>query len=77
MHTARTTLNLPIDLIREVQKLFALKTKTETIVLALQELKKRKELQGLLKKLGGSGIDLTQAQLKKMRQPRITQKDFE
>jgi hypothetical protein len=68
---------LPTELIKLAQKIFGVKTKTEAIVLALQEVRRRNELQGLLKKLGGSGIDLTQAQLKKMRRPRFTEKDFE
>jgi hypothetical protein len=72
MHTERTTLNLPIDRVEKLRKELGLKTKTETIVFAIDELLRRSELLSLSKRLAGSGaVSLTQMQLKKMRRARV------
>lgn len=50
----RTTLDIPLDLIEEARKALGFKSKTDTVVLSLQELIRRKrieELRGLLGKV--------------------------
>lgn len=70
MQTERTTLNLPTSLIEKVKKLARVKTKTEAIVFALEEILRREKLVYWTNRLAGSGIALTQKQLKKMRRSR-------
>jgi hypothetical protein len=68
----RTTLNLPIQLIKEVQEILGAKNKTDAIVLALSEITRRQKMITLTKKLAGKvKINLTQSQLKKMRRDRF------
>lgn len=52
----RTTLDLPEELIEEARKLLGFKSKTDTVVLSLQELIRRKRIEKL-KSLAGT-IDL-------------------
>ena len=50
----RTTLDIPAELIEEARKALGFKSKTDTVVLSLQELIRRKrieELRGLLGKV--------------------------
>ena len=44
----RATLNIPDDLVKEAQEAIGAKTKTETIVVALKELVRRKKLAELI-----------------------------
>lgn len=77
MQTERTTLNLPKPLIRRVQKIFGVKTQTEAIVMALEEITRRDRLVELTGRLAGSGgISLTQSQLRRMRGRRNPWKKF-
>jgi hypothetical protein len=48
----RATLNIPDELVREAQEMTGAKTKTETIVIALEEVVRRKKLERLIA-LGG------------------------
>jgi hypothetical protein len=48
----RATLNIPDKLVREAQEMTGAKTKTETIVIALEEVVRRKKLERLIA-LGG------------------------
>jgi hypothetical protein len=48
----RTTLDLPEDLVREAQNLLGFKSKTDTIILSLRELIRRKRIDEL-KRLSG------------------------
>jgi Arc/MetJ family transcription regulator len=52
MNRMRTTLDLPEDLVREAQNLLGFKSKTDTIILSLQELIRRKRIEEL-KRLSG------------------------
>lgn len=52
----RTTLNIPEELLREAQDLLGFQSKTDTIILSLQELIRRRRIEEL-KRLYGS-IDL-------------------
>ena len=49
----RTTLDLPEDLLEEARRLLGFKSKTDTIVVSLQELIRRKRIEKL-KALSGS-----------------------
>lgn len=49
----RTTLDLPEDLIEEARKLLGFKSKTDTVVVSLQELIRRKRVEKL-KTLAGT-----------------------
>ena len=54
LESMRTTLDLPEDLIEEARRLLGFKSKTDTVVLSLRELVRRKrieELKGLLGKV--------------------------
>ena len=44
----RTTLNLPIDILKKAQKACHARTKTETIIKGLQALLKRQKIEGLM-----------------------------
>lgn len=72
MHTVRTTLNLPVALIKEAKKWFGVDTKTEAIVLALKEAVRNKKLLKYATELGGCGFCLDQASLKMLRKNRIS-----
>mgnify|MGYP001583813194 CR=1 FL=1 len=49
----RTTLDIPKDLIEEAQKLLGFQSKTDTVIVSLQELIRRKRIEEL-KQLSGS-----------------------
>jgi Arc/MetJ family transcription regulator len=59
----RTTLDLPASLIDEAQKLLGFKSKTDTVVLSLTELIRRRRLEELKNLLGkvDLGIDLARS----------------
>lgn len=62
----RTTLDLPEDLIEEVQELSKSKTKTEAIILVLSEYKKRRKLELLAEQLGTFDNLISPKELKKL-----------
>jgi hypothetical protein len=53
----RATLNIPDKLVREAQEMTGAKTKTETIVIALEEVVRRKKLERLIALGGKLDID--------------------
>jgi hypothetical protein len=53
----RATLNIPDDLIEEVQNMAGVKSKTQAIVIALLEYTKKKRLERLLQLKGNINID--------------------
>jgi len=53
----RATLNIPDELVKEAQEATGARTKTETIVIALKELVKRKKVEGLIALRGKIPID--------------------
>jgi len=64
----RTTLDLPAELIEEARKLLGFKSKTDTVVLSLRELVRRRRVEEL-KSLAGK-IDLDIDLPKSRRRPR-------
>lgn len=57
MHDMRATLNIPDDLITEVQKLSGEKSKTKAIVTAMQEFVREKKLRNILELRGKINIE--------------------
>ena len=59
----RTTLDLPVDLVEEARTVLGFKSKTDTIVLALRELVRRRRVDDLKELLGrvDLGIDLSKS----------------
>jgi Arc/MetJ family transcription regulator len=48
----KTTLNIPEELIKKAMSLSSLKTKTETVIIALQEYVRQKKIEKILKHEG-------------------------
>jgi hypothetical protein len=54
----RTTLELPEELIEEARKLLGFKSKTDTVIVSLQELIRRKRIDELRSMLGKVRLEL-------------------
>jgi Arc/MetJ family transcription regulator len=54
----RTTLDLPIDLVEEARAALGFKSKTDTVVLALRELVRRRRVDDLKDLLGRVDLDI-------------------
>jgi Arc/MetJ family transcription regulator len=54
----RTTLDLPEDLVAEARNVLGFKSKTDTVVLALRELVRRRRLEELKELLGRVRLDI-------------------
>lgn len=54
----RTTMIIPQNLVDEARQAAGLKSKTETVIFALQELIRRKRLEELKSMLGNTEIDI-------------------
>lgn len=54
----RTTLDLPEDLIEEARALLGFKSKTDTVILSLQELIRRKRIEELKSMLGKVKLEI-------------------
>jgi Arc/MetJ family transcription regulator len=54
----RTTLDLPDDLLEEARKLLGFKSKTDTVVLSLRELIRRRRIEELKALLGAVTLDI-------------------
>ena len=54
----RTTLDLPAGLLDEAQRLLGFKSKTDTVVLSLRELIRRKRIDELRELLGAVTLDV-------------------
>lgn len=54
----RTTLDLPEELVREAQNLLGFKSKTDTIILSLQELIRRRRIEELKRMSGHVHLDI-------------------
>ena len=65
----RTTLNLPAGLLDEAQRLLGARSKTDTVVLSLRELIRRKRIDELRSLLGSVTLDVDIAQSRR-RPPR-------
>ncbi len=66
----RTTLDLPESLVEEARRLLGFKSKTDTVVVSLQELVRRKRLEELKSLLGHVHLELDIAASR--RRPRRT-----
>ena len=64
----RTTLDLPVELLDEAQRLLGFKSKTDTVVLSLRELIRRKRIDELRELLGAVTLDVDVARSR--RRPR-------
>jgi Arc/MetJ family transcription regulator len=62
--TMRTTLDLPEDLVQKAMSLVQIKTKTQVIILALQELIRKEELSELKKFKGKINLDIDLNQIR-------------
>ena len=58
----RTTLDLPTELLAEAQRLLGSRSKTDTVVLSLRELIRRKRIDELRSLLGSVTLDVDVAQ---------------
>lgn len=58
----RTTLDLPTELLAEAQRLLGSRSKTDTVVLSLRELIRRKRIDELRSLLGSVTLDIDVAQ---------------
>ena len=54
----RTTLDLPEELVEEARKLLGFKSKTDTIVLSLRELIRRRRIEELKQLMGAVRLDV-------------------
>jgi Arc/MetJ family transcription regulator len=54
----RTTLDVPDGLIEEAQRLLRFKSKTDTVILSLRELVRRKRIEELKELLGSVQLDI-------------------
>ena len=57
----RTTLDLPVELLEEAQRLLGFKSKTDTVVFSLRELVRRERIQELKDLLGSVTLDVDTA----------------
>ena len=58
MSRMRTTLDLPLDLLEEARSALGFKSKTDTVVLALRELVRRRRLDELKALMGRVRLDI-------------------
>jgi Arc/MetJ family transcription regulator len=58
MNRMRTTLDLPEDLVNEARRALGFKSKTDTVVLALRELVRRRRIDELKALLGRVRLDV-------------------
>ena len=54
----RTTLDIPAPLIEEAQRLLGFKSKTDTVILSLQELIRRRRIEELKAMMGSVKLDI-------------------
>ncbi len=54
----RTTLDIPAPLIEEAQRLLGFKSKTDTVILSLQELIRRRRIEELKAMMGSIKLDV-------------------
>ncbi|MCI0469249.1 MAG: type II toxin-antitoxin system VapB family antitoxin [Nitrospirae bacterium] len=71
----RATLNIPDDLVIEVQKLSGEKSKTKAIVTAMQEFVRQKKIKGLLALRGKIRIDDVTEELEKLELKEMEEND--
>ncbi len=67
----RTTLDIPEELIGEARRLLGFKSKTDTVVLSLQELIRRRRLEELKNLLGSVRLELDVPASRRRRRRRL------
>ncbi len=65
----RTTLDIPEKLIEEARRLLGFKSKTDTVVLSLQELIRRRRIEELKNLLGSVRLELDVSASRRRRRP--------
>jgi Arc/MetJ family transcription regulator len=63
----RTTLDIPEPLIEEAQQLLGFKSKTDTVILSLQELIRRRRIEELKSMMGSVKLDIDLARSRRRR----------
>jgi len=63
----RTTIDIREDLLKEAMRITKAKTKKEVVNLSLEELIRRKRIQGLIEWIGSGKLNLTLEELDRMR----------
>lgn len=58
MNHMRTTLDIPRDLIEEARRILGFKSKTDTVILSLQELIRRRRIEELKDLMGSVELDI-------------------
>ncbi len=70
----RTTLDLPEDLMNEAQRVLGFKSKTDTVILSLTELVRRRRIDELKGLLGHIDLDIDLDRSRRRPKPRQTQR---
>jgi Arc/MetJ family transcription regulator len=65
----RTTLDIPAELIEEARRVLGFKSKTDTVVLSLQELIRRKRIEELKSMMGAVKLDIQLPESRRRAQP--------
>ena len=63
----KTTMNLPEELLKEAVQVSGAQTKTMAVILGLEELIRKKRLEGLLKLKGSGKVHFSRSDLKQSR----------
>ena len=58
MNSMRTTLDIPQELIEEARRILGFKSKTDTVILSLQELIRRRRIEELMDLMGSVELDI-------------------
>ena len=58
MKSMRTTLDIPQELIEEARRILGFKSKTDTVILSLQELIRRRRIEELKDLMGSVELDI-------------------
>jgi len=58
MNPMRTTLDIPQELIEEARRILGFKSKTDTVILSLQELIRRRRIEELKDLMGSVELDI-------------------
>jgi hypothetical protein len=66
----RTTLDIPAPLIEEARRLLGFKSKTDTVVLSLQELIRRKRIEELKEMMGSVRLEIDVPRSRRRPRPR-------
>ncbi len=71
----RATLNIPDDLIKEVQRITGAKSKTEAIVISMEEMVRQKKVKNLMALRGKIKIDDLTGETERLEQEETSEND--